>query len=125
VVGSERFPRVITVAVSNGPVGSIQVVRGGSQRARFGSLLPENILVQVLDRYGNVARNARIRFTVRRGGGRLVDYGAVPALTRSTNLKGIAGVVWRLGPAGPQEIEVRAVGVRDAPPLVITATGVP
>ena len=125
VVGSERFPRVITVAVGNGPVGKIQIVRGGDQRARFGTILPENIQVQVLDKYGNIARNARVRFTVVRGGGRLVDYGAVPALTRSSNIKGLAGVAWRLGPAGPQAIEVRAIGVPDAPPLLITAVGVP
>ena len=125
VVGSERFPRVLTVAVGNGPAGSIKLVRGADQRAKFGTILPQNLEVQVLDKYGNVARNARIRFSVTRGGGRIVDYAAVPALTRNTNINGFARVVWRLGPSGPQELEVRAIAAPDAPPLVIRADGVP
>lgn len=126
VIGSERFPFVLTVVTTNGPAGRIELVRGANQQASFGGLLPDFIEVEVHDRHGNVARNAPLRFTVISGGGRIVDYSAVPKLNRSTNLKGLARVVWRLGPSGPQRMEVRALGSDvTARPLILTATGVP
>jgi hypothetical protein len=121
VKGVDRMPGVISVIALSGPPGKIVVLRGEGQSAKYGEQLPLPVIVRVLDRYGNVVRNASVRFEISSGGGRVVDVNAVPRLVRHTNIGGIASANWRLGPTGDQVLTIRALKGA-AVPVQIRAT---
>jgi alpha-tubulin suppressor-like RCC1 family protein len=108
--------RVRASAISGDPAG-IAVVSGNNQTAEVGTLLPQQIVVKVVDVGGNPIPNAPVGWRVASGGGTL------SASNSTTDATGTARVSWTLGgQAGPQTVSA-ATSVGAA--ITFTATANP
>ncbi len=98
------------------PTGSrIEVERGDEQAAPAGSLLPNPLIVQLLDGAGAGIAGRAVAWVVSAGGG------TVTPATRITDAEGFANAQWTLGPsAGVNRVtaEVPQIGA-----VTFTATG--
>jgi hypothetical protein len=101
-----------------GDANTIVRIWGDDQRGGISSLLPDSLVVAVLDRSGNPVRDVRVSFSVTSGGGN-VSSGEV-----TTGADGQAAAHWTLGPEmGVQSVAATAQGLTGAP-VHFTATAV-
>jgi glucose/arabinose dehydrogenase len=85
---------------------------GNNQSAPTGTNVPVRPAVRVTDRAGRAVPNMSVVFEIASGGG------SVTGATQTTGTDGIATVgSWTLGPAGPQQLNARTLGL----PLVTFA----
>ena len=97
-----------------GPTLFLQIQSGDNQTGPSGSLLPQLLIVKVVDANGNPVAGVPVSFEVLTGGG------SIPSDPDVTGPKGIAGKRWTLGPTpGTQTAQATAPG---ADPVVFTAT---
>ncbi len=90
---------------------------GDRQTAKVRERLPENIIVKLLDKFGNPPQPTSVVFNVTSGGGKIIG----PFVVSSDN-QGLARVVWQLGDtAGVNKLEARVQGLQGSP-LLFTAT---
>ncbi len=76
---------------------------GDGQSAKHGTALGKPLVVRIIDSGGNPVTGATVQFTVLTGGG--------SASLVTENPGGKYQVTWTLGPAGPQSISAKALGV--------------
>ena len=94
----------------------MRLLSGDSQTAPAGTILPQPLAVELLDRFGNPPRPTTVTFTVLSGGGTIIGYRNL-----TTDSKGQARGVWQLGvTGGKQELEAR-VNTIGGSPVVFTA----
>jgi len=90
---------------SEGLAAKIVVAKGDAQSATVSSVLPESLVVRVLDSRDRPVGNQRVDFTVDVGGG------SVSPASTTTGADGFAGTSWKLGSAaGAQRVTARATG---------------
>lgn len=82
---------------------AIEIVGGDGQSGTVGKELPDPLAVRVLHRNGQALADARVRWQVVAGGGKLRDSVTV------TNREGVARNVWTLGPAIDDTHEAEAI----------------
>ncbi len=100
---------------------SLTLVAGDRQRATGSSPVQRAPEVRVTDRYGNPVAAVRVRFVVSPASG--ASGGSVEPSEVVTDDAGKASPrVWRLGPSGPQELQVVADGIADTVRIRATAT---
>jgi hypothetical protein len=93
-------------------------VRGADQTARVATALPEPIVVEVLDQYGNPVPGVEVEFAT-------TDGGSVSAAIVVTDANGEARTDWTLGTiAGPNVLTATVVGA-GAGSATFTATATP
>lgn len=100
-----------TAAGVTGPPAFISKMKGDGQTGGAGTVLPEPLLVQVADQYGNLIDGATVTWTVTQGGGTVQPASSV---TRS----GATQTVWTLGSAGTNTLVAKVDG---GPETVFTA----
>ncbi len=89
---------------------------GDNQTAKVNERLPNNLVVQLLDKFGNPPKATSVIFRVLAGGGKIIGPFVV-----SSDAKGLARVVWQLGAiAGENKLEARVDGLQNSP-LVFVA----
>lgn len=112
------FARVLASALP-GAAATFTATAGQGQEALVGDLLPNRVLVRMMDGDGNPVSNARVEFNV------LVGAGVVaPTRTRTDSL-GYASARWRLGlEEGEQQLEVSSQDLRSSA-LTVTASALP
>ncbi len=99
---------------------SVSIVSGDGQTGPAHTELPEALVVRAKQN-GNPWDSKVVNFVVTKGGG------SVFAGAASTDNQGFAREFWTLGDAGPQELQVRAVGSQTGEKLVFatfTATAI-
>lgn len=97
-----------SAVASPGPVKAITDVSGNGQTAQVGSLLPEALVVLLVDAYGNPVPGARVVWQATDGN---LSEGIV-----ATDSLGMASVDWTLGPSvGSQAASARLQGSAVAP----------
>ena len=110
-------PVQFTATATSGPPALIAKVSGDGQTVEVGTLLPEPLVVQVEDLFGNLVEGAVLQAVVVSGGG------TTDPSSPTTDSAGLAEVRWTLGgAAGTQVLEVR---VGDVTPASFTAVGQP
>jgi hypothetical protein len=94
---------------------------GDNQTAAAGDTVTDNPTIIVTDANGDPVQNVRVDFAIASGGGFLSSAAADTALTASlvTDAKGLAGIVWVLGPTIGTQTLTATVG--DATPVTFTA----
>jgi hypothetical protein len=111
--GLSNSPVIFIANVSNNPAREIKGISGNAQKGQVGQILPEPLVVRVIDKDGRPVFGTAVRFEVTFGGG-LVDERA--SLTVNTNEFGEARVSWRLGPsAGPHTVRVTSNNLLGSP----------
>ncbi len=109
---------------STGPADGVPArldpVTGGGQRGVVGSVLPEPLVVRVVDRSGAPVPDVPIVFQVLSGGGGVLG-------DRETGPDGRAQATWTLGPSTDVEhrVEVRILGTTMVQSVVFRATATP
>jgi hypothetical protein len=107
-----------THTATAGNASTVTIVSGNGQDAAAGSVLPDPLVVRVLDENGNPIVDRPVSWVVGAGGGT-----ANPA-TSNTNGEGLATSRWTLGPTpGNNTLNAVVSGVGTAP-FTATATGV-
>ena len=109
------FGRFVATALPGAP-SRAEIVRGDAQSARVGTVLPDSLVVRVVDSYGNPLSGVPVAWSVSAGGGSLSEA------SRTTTSDGLAGVVWTLDSvAGSHTVEA-IVGDDVAAAFAATAT---
>lgn len=92
------------INVLAGDVGAIAYVSGNNQTGRINTFLPEPLVVEVTDIFGNLKNNYPVTFAITQGNGYLPNENAV------TGSDGRASVTYRLGSvASENSDEVQAI----------------
>jgi hypothetical protein len=93
----------------------MRLLSGNNQRAPINSILTLPPVVELIDKFGNAPKPTSVTFTVLTGGGSIIGYRNV-----TTDSKGQARVVWRLGPErGEQKLEAHTNGLQGSPVIFI------
>lgn len=92
-----------TAAGETGPPAFISKLKGDGQTGAAGAALPEPLLVQVADQFGNLIDGATVTWAVTQGGGTVQPASSV---TRS----GAAQTTWTLGSAGTNTLVAKLAG---------------
>lgn len=93
------------VLPDEGTPAAISIVRGNNQSATVGSILPDSLVVKVVDREGRPVPSQSVSFEVIAGGGSVAPDDA------RTDANGLAGTSWTLGTgAGAQQVLAKPVG---------------
>lgn len=73
---------------------------GDAQSATAGSILPEPLVVRVVDSNGQAVGNEPVTFRVRGGGGGVLDASntSQPEITMPSSPTGLAKAIWQIGP---------------------------
>lgn len=99
-----------------GRPAAMEMLAGDGQQGVVTALLPETLLVRVVDPAGEPVGGVRIQWTLDEGGGSIVPVGP-------TDADGMGRATWRLGQtAGTYAATARVSGV---PPLTFHATALP
>jgi hypothetical protein len=107
------FARFVATAVA-GPAATIEKTSGDAQTGAAGGPLPDSLLVQVKDSYGNVVSGATVLWSVASG------IGTVSRSSDVTTATGFASTKWTLGPeVGEQSVQAAA---GTAPSATFTAS---
>jgi hypothetical protein len=116
--GSQVAPRVtFTATAIPGPVQTIAAMSGDGQVAPVGTPLPQPLVVQLLDSFGNGVSGATVRWQA--------SSGRMNQSTGVTGVDGAASVVWTLGQsAGIQTASASFQGAAGSP-ISFTATATP
>lgn len=79
----------------------LRYVAGDAQTAAAGSLLPNPVVVQVVDSNGQSIANEPVVFRVRGGGGAVLDAANTPQphITVASDPNGLAKASWQIGPS--------------------------
>jgi hypothetical protein len=89
---------------------------GDAQTAKVNSRLKDSVVVQLLDKLGNVPKTASVIFSVIAGNGKILG----PFVVNSDG-RGLARAAWQLGPLpGENKLEARVAGLQGSP-LIFTA----
>jgi hypothetical protein len=100
-----------------GPATALVVVSGDNQTGAAEQALPDSIVVQVTDQYGNLTPGPTISFAVTLGGG------SVSPTSVDAPADGRAATRWTLGSTvGPQTMEASGPGLTSGSPSAISAT---
>ena len=86
----------------------LRYVAGDAQTAPAGSILPSQVVVQVVDNNGQAVGNEAVTFRVRGGGGSVLDTANTPQsdITVVSSASGMAKATWQIGPnAGLNTLE--------------------
>ena len=106
-------PVIFLATVTNNPARTLQEIRGNGQKSEVGQILPDPIIVKVIDKDGKPVTGKAVRFDVTFGGGTVDERSTV---TLNSNEFGEARVTWRLGPnAGPQTVRVTSTNLVGSP----------
>jgi alpha-tubulin suppressor-like RCC1 family protein len=99
-----------------GPPASLRIVSGNEQRGVAGQVLPEPVVVQVVDSSDHPVPNQTVTFLVVVGGG------SVSAGNGLTNSSGMVEEHWTLGPTPgePQTLYVRVADDGTGAPVIFT-----
>jgi len=96
-------PVVFSAEVAPGPPDALRRISGDGQTATVGQPLPQPLVVEVTDAYGNPVSGVGVEWLAGAGGG------LVNASTATTDAAGRAQATWTLGPrAGEQRLTVIA-----------------
>lgn len=99
------FDLVVSATGLPGVADSLIVVDGDGQTGTVGTMLPEPLVVQAFDRFGNPTNTSPISFADASGGGAASDPSVQP------DIDGLAAITWTLGTAaGTAEIVASAPG---------------
>jgi hypothetical protein len=113
-------PAVFSTRVVAGDPASLVVVSGNHQKGVVGSALDHSLVVRVVDRHGNAARDVGIAWSVTGGGGSVSGESTV------TDAAGEAGASWTLGTvAGAHSMEARTEGLAVASFVATATSGAP
>ncbi len=96
---------------------SLALLSGDRQRAAGNSPVQRVPVVRVTDRFGNPVGAVRVRFVVPLSSGASVE----PSEVVTDDAGNASPRLWRLGPAGPQELQVVADGIADTVRVRATA----
>jgi hypothetical protein len=100
-----------------GPASALVVVSGDNQTGAAEQALPDSIVVQVTDQYGNLTPGPTISFAVTLGGG------SVSPTSVDASADGRAATRWTLGSTvGLQTMEASGPGLTSGSPSAISAT---
>jgi len=111
--GLNNSPVIFLATVTNNISRTLLEVRGNGQKGSVGQILPEPIIVKVIDKDGNPVAGKAVRFDVTFGGGTVDERSTV---TLSSNEFGEAAVTWRLGPsAGPHTVRISSTNLIGSP----------
>ncbi|MFA6636164.1 MAG: hypothetical protein WCV56_03490, partial [Candidatus Omnitrophota bacterium] len=119
VGGIEQDYSVLTfgATVEGGDPGAISIVSGNGQTGAVGAQLPDPLMCEVTDIYGNLKAGATVNFAVTGGTG-----GSLTVDEASTDPNGRAATYLTLGPgAGEYEVTADVAGY-EFTPAVFTAT---
>src|SRR5690606_12592678 len=98
-----------TTTAMSAAASGIRAVSGGGQSGRAGTTLPDRLVVEVSDAFGNPKSDVAIAWTVTGGGG-------VSAANTTTGPDGQASVERTLGTsAGPQTTRASSAGLAGSP----------
>jgi hypothetical protein len=87
---------------------SVAAIKGNNQTAMIGKVLPESLVVKILDAAGGAAKSYPITFRVLTGGGTLANNQT--QIDIATDSSGYARTTWTLGAlVGEQQVEVKAL----------------
>jgi len=109
-------PATFTATATPGSPAALTPVSGNSQTAIGGSLLPNPLVVKVVDQYGNSVPGITVLFTVASGAGSLSSSSVI------TDSNGRAQVTWRLGAVGAEHAVHASAGT--LPAVTFTATAI-
>ena len=91
---------------------SVAAVAGDGQQGPRDQPLPDSLVVQVTDRYGNPVAGVSVTWRVEAGGGK------ISARAVTTGADGLAAVEWRLGSSiFPQRVSASVSGLAGSPVL--------
>lgn len=111
-------PVVLTATAEPGTPAEVSVVDGDAQTGPVGVALPDPLVVEVRDRFGNPVPGATVSFAVTGGGGSLAATSVV------TDGDGRGRVTWTLGSAEGQQTATAAVAGSQVT-FTATATAAP
>jgi hypothetical protein len=107
--GPEEVRAGFTVIAVPASANGLAMVSGDGQRAAAGTALPDPLVVEVTDAFGNPIANQTISWTVEGGG-------SVSETSTTTDAEGRSSVVRTLGPAaGPQTTLAASTGLAGSP----------
>ncbi|MBR9911258.1 MAG: hypothetical protein GYB33_12995 [Gammaproteobacteria bacterium] len=125
VVGYEDD--VVFTASAEGNIGNkLSINSGNNQRGAVGQILSEAFVVAVTDDGANVVKNARVKFTVTKGGGKLAGVGSAEfanTFTTQTDSDGRATAEYRLGYLAGTDAQRVTATLLDAPEGQIITAG--
>jgi len=111
--GLNNSPVIFLATVVNNIPRNLQEIRGNAQKGQVAQILPEPLVVRVIDKDGNPVSGKTVRFDVTFGGGTVDERSAV---TINSDAFGEAQVTWRLGPsAGPHTVRVSSTNLAGSP----------
>lgn len=107
--GLAGSPATFTHTVQAGSASGVLIVSGDGQSAQPGAVLPEALVVRVVDGDGNAVSDAAVTWVVTAGGG------SVNPESGTTDAQGQASTTWTLGSApGVNTVEAIVSGVGEA-----------
>ncbi len=116
VAGLIGSPVTFTASTTAGPVSQLAAVAGSLQTGTVGQAVPESLVVEVTDQFGNPVNGAIVTWAVTAGGG------SVSATSVATGALGRSAVAWTLGSlVGTQRATAVVAGLA-GPPLEFVAT---
>ena len=115
----EGSPATFTATGAPGVAATLTHVAGDGQSAIVDTTLPDSLVVQVTDQYGNAVSGTGVEWVVTSGGG------TISPSSITTEADGLAQAEWTLGSsAGSHTAEARSPGLSGSP-VRFAATAIP
>ena len=107
----------VTAMAEPGPVNAIESVKGNGQTGQAGLVLPESLVVRLIDGFGNPVPGEDVTWHA--------VNGSLDRQTTTTDVAGLAAVSWTLGStSGAQSATAAFVGANGSP-VTFDATATP